>query len=471
MSGDEGFGPVLRGGPEDRPGAPPPGGYGPAQRGRVRPRRWGRRLMVLLTLGILVMLLAIGGTATALLISTNAKIERIPVQGLTALQGRMNVLVVGTDSREGLTAEELQALGTEAVDGQRTDTVLLLTISGGRAAMLSFPRDLFVTRCDGTEGRINSAYGLGGPDCLVRTVTASTGIPISHYVEVNFFGFIRVVDAVGGVSLWLDEPMVDRYAGVDLPAGCVHLDGKQALGFVRARRIDSDLGRVERQQRFIRELAAEVTEPSTLTNVPRLFAVTGAAAQALRANDELGTTDLLRLARGGRGLAGGGVASYSVPGNGQRIGGAAVLVPAPEARDLFARFADGRVLTEASGGQELRPEDVELNVLNGAGVEGLAARAQDTLQGQGFRVTGIGNAEPTPATVVLHPPGMEAAAALIAAHVPGATAQQREAGTPVTLLVGADGAFQAPGEGAPLAPGPESGPAPPEQAPPGPADC
>lgn len=386
MSSDEGFGPVLRGGlrtgepgpgeprpDQSRPGQSRPGepvrgrrpgatpgsrldGYGPAQRGRVRPRRWGRRLALLLVLGPLVLLLAVAGTATALLLSTSTQIERIPVQGLSPVQGRMNVLLVGTDSREGLTPEELQALGTEAVDGQRTDTVLLLSISGGRAAMLSFPRDLLVTRCNGTEGRINSAYGLGGPDCLVNSISTSTGIPISHYVEVNFLGFIRVVDAVGGVSLWLDKPMVDRHAGVDLPAGCIHLDGRQALGFVRARHIDSDLGRVERQQRFIRELAAEVTEPSTLVNVPRLFSVTGAAAQALRANDGLGTTDLLRLARGGRGLAGGGVASYTVPASGQRVGGAAVLVAGPEARELYARFADGRVLAEPAAGEQPAPE-------------------------------------------------------------------------------------------------------------------
>ena len=109
-------------------------------------------VLAALLLPLLLALLA-AGTGTALLLSTSARIARIPVDGLAAQAPAMNVLLVGTDSREGLTPEELQALGTEAVGGQRTDTLLLLSISGGRAAMLSFPRDLWVERCDGRSAR------------------------------------------------------------------------------------------------------------------------------------------------------------------------------------------------------------------------------------------------------------------------------------------------------------------------------
>lgn len=372
-SRDDGFGPAQRGGLGGRLGgnptpetpadsARPADGFGPVHRGGlggspgghaplrqpvpVPPRRLRRRLIVTLIAAPLVLIVLAGAVGALLLLTTSGRINRIEVAGLAPAAPAMNVLLVGTDSRDGLTAEELQALGTEAVGGNRTDTILLLSISGGRAAMLSFPRDLWLEQCNGQRGRINTAHATGGPSCLVDTVTRATGIPLTHYAEINFIGFLRMVDAVGGVSLYLPEPMVDRFAGVDLPAGCVTLDGRKALGFVRARHIDSDLGRVQRQQRFLAELAAEIAQPSTLLNVPRLFRTAHAGARSLTANNELGTMDLLRLARGGRGMAGGGIASYTVPVQSARKGGAAVLVidTAPAA-DIFAAFASGRVLT------------------------------------------------------------------------------------------------------------------------------
>src|SRR5699024_6111898 len=127
------------------------------------------------------------------------------------------------------------------------------------AAMMSFPRDLRVERCNGSTGKINAAYAIGegtdvgGPSCLVQTVNELTDIPIHHYVEVDLAGFIDVVEALDGVSMYLDQPITDRYAGVDFPAGCVTMDGAAALGFVRARNIDNDFGRIARQQRFAGE--------------------------------------------------------------------------------------------------------------------------------------------------------------------------------------------------------------------------
>ncbi|HWH31755.1 MAG TPA: LCP family protein, partial [Egibacteraceae bacterium] len=283
--------------------------------------------------------------------------------------------------------------------------------------------------------RINTAHATGGASCLVSTVKKTTGIPVTHYAEVNFVGFLRMVDAVGGVSLYLSEPMVDRYAGVDLPAGCVTLDGRKALGFVRARHVDSDLGRIARQQRFLKELASEIAQPATLLNLPRLFRTAHAGAAALTADEDLGPVELLKLARGARGMAGGGIASYTVPAAGARRGGAAVLLPDEDAAaDLFAAFATGRVL-EASGALP-DPSDVTVAVRNGAGIAGLAGQVAEELRAQGFRVADVGNADTVDRTVIRHAPEDELAARRVAEAVPGAVLEVRAPGTPLVLVLG-----------------------------------
>lgn len=288
---------------------------------------------------------------------TKLSMDAVEVAGLSRAGTQLNVLVVGKDSREGLSEEQLQALGTETVTGDRPDTMFVLATRGGRTAMLSFPRDLFVTRCNGQQGRLNGAYASGGPSCLVQTVANTSGVPVTHYVEVNFLGFMDIVDAVGGVSLVLDEPMTDRRAGIDLPAGCVELDGRQAIGFVRARSGGSDLDRIARQQRFLGELAEEITAPTTLLNPVRLFRVAGAGGRAITADDRLGILDLLRIARGARGFAGTGVATYTVPATSGSAGGASVLFPDQEgAEQLYARFRDGSVLAGAPEAEQGEPD-------------------------------------------------------------------------------------------------------------------
>jgi LCP family protein required for cell wall assembly len=349
--GDEAFGPVMRGGQRPGPNVTVGTGdetFGPVMRGG-RERGLSvqdvfRSAMIataVITLGVVIGGVALGGYLTA-------KMQRADVGGLNGNPlDELNVLVVGSDSREGFTRAELQALGTDAVAGQRTDTIFLVSISGGRAAMLSFPRDLFVTRCDGTWGRINGAYTAGGPTCLTQTVGQLTGIGIDDYLEINLFGLSRIVDAAGGVPIELDQPLLDRAAGANLPAGCVVLDSRTALGYIRARNADSsaDLGRIARQQRFLAALSHKVTSPKTLVNVPRLLRMAAAAGSSVTADQGLGPIDLVRLARGARDLAGAGLATYTVPGRPKTIGGADLLVPDRDAAGaLFAQFRDGSIL-------------------------------------------------------------------------------------------------------------------------------
>lgn len=492
---DDGFGPVERGGPTvqtdtpqtdtpltDTPRTEPsraPGrgtddGFGPAEHGRRRrlpridgphlPRpRLGGVFRGLLTI-VMVAVLLLAGTAAGLLVYASLRMERNAVSGLAGGAPTMNTLVVGSDSRDGLTPEELLALGTEAVDGRRTDTIFVLSTSGGSAALLSFPRDLLVTRCDGTRGRINGAYSTGGPSCLAETISATSGIPITHYAEVNLAGLKTLVDAVGGVTLFLDAPLADRAAGIDLPAGCVTLDGTQALGFVRARSVDSDLGRIGRQQRFIAELADEVMTPERLANPVALFEVAGAGASALTVDQGFGPIDLLRLGRAGRGFAGAGLASYTVPTTADRFGDAAVLAPVEaEAEGLYQQFRDGSILAVAAA--PAGPADVTVDVRNGAGEVGLAGAVAEALRGQGFGIGEVGNAELAAATVVRHPPGLQAAAALVASRVAGATTAVTEGSDRIELVL-APGATVTAAE-----PPATAAPADPAAPPPAPADC
>jgi LCP family protein required for cell wall assembly len=288
------------------------------------------------------------------------RLPRTPVEGLAEAGRPLHVLITGSDSREDLTAEERAALSTGSASGQRADTILVLTVSGTRAAMLALPRDLLVERCDGSVGRINAAIGIGGPSCLVTTVRQLTGLQIAHHVEVTFGGFRDVVDAVGGVELCLDAPIADRSAGIDLPAGCQVLDGADALGFVRVRKIDDDLQRIKRQQRFVEALARELVDPTLVLRPWRLYAIAGDLGRAVTVDDDLGPVALLRLALGMRALAAGGVPAATVPADpGTTEVGAFVLRPREvEAERLYAVFRDGSVLRGALGSEDdSDPED------------------------------------------------------------------------------------------------------------------
>jgi LCP family protein required for cell wall assembly len=373
---DDGFGPVLKGGPRSGPVVRPRGsgrrarsdagpaapqpvaprrpahddGYGPPARGRsLRPRRRrrggaGRTLLIT----VLVLALLLLGPPLALAAYASSQVDRRPVDNLGSAPSflQMNVLVVGSDSRDGLTEEEIREFSTGRAAGGRADSIMILSVRGTQAAMLSIPRDLYVTRCDGSEGRVNAAFGIGdGPSCLVDSVSQQTGIPVTHYLELNMGSFVRLVDAVGTVEVCIDEPMRDESAAIDLAAGCHDLDRGEALGFVRARKIDDDFGRQGRQQYFVQQLAKEIASPSTALNPLRLFETARSGGRALTADERFGTFDFIRFAIGARGI--GSAPSYKVPADPQTVGGAAMLVQRDgEAEPIYASFRDGSVFRD-----------------------------------------------------------------------------------------------------------------------------
>lgn len=364
-----------------------------------------------------------------------------------------NVLLVGSDSREGLTGRDRRNLGTGDFEGVRTDTIMLVQLDPERhgAAMLSFPRDLLVERCDGTQGRINGAFeigrvnGTGGPTCLVRTVQDLTGIPVHHYAQVDFQGFVDVVDTLGGVSLYLNQPIEDEDAHIDLPAGCVTLSGREALGFVRVRKIDSDFGRIARQQRFIREIVDQVTSASVALNIPKLFSLVESAAQAVDTDHSLSLSVMRQIAFSFRDISSDQIDTRTVPGFNRLIDGVAYVVPDPEAAEpLFAAFREG-VAAPAELGTE-GPADVRIadvppvTVLNATRSAGLAAAAAEALRVQGVEIASTGNAEfqDAPYTRIVHPRDRREEAELLAEFFPGARLVRDDMVEGFTVELGAD---------------------------------
>lgn len=409
MSGEDGWGPTVTGG------------------GRRTGRRLGRLVLVLALIG----LLALGGLAAWL----SAQIPREEVAGLSPGGSPMHVLVVGTDTRTDLDAERQRELGVGSTGGERADTIFVMTIRGGDVALLAFPRDLWVERCDGTMGRINIAIE-AGPTCMVETVRALSGIEIDHFMRVTFGGFVDLVDAVGGVELCLEEAIADDDAHIDLPEGCQVLEGTDALGYVRVRKIDDDLQRIQRQQQFLRALAGRVASPATMFNPLRVYRLGDEAGGAVSVDDQLGILGLGRLAWGARGMAGGDAVTHTVPGTPVRRGQAAVLDPNEvEAEALYARYRDGSILDEATGG--LTRDQVRVSVLNGAGISGLAGQVGELLEARGYELVEIGNTEVRETTVVRHPPDEREAAELVAGDLPGQVTLEESPEAPhVVVLLG-----------------------------------
>jgi LCP family protein required for cell wall assembly len=283
------------GGQQDGYDSPPPDGYGPPPgRGYPPPpmrRRKRRRPGRTIGIVVLVLLLIIAGVYFWVDTSLN-RVEAISdYPGRPAEAAGTNWLIVGSDSREGLTPAEKKKLITGDAEGQRTDTMLVahLPDNDTPATLMSLPRDLNVEVPGNGVNKINAAFSIGGPKLLVQTIEQATGLHIDHYAEINFAGFANVVDAVGGVEMTIPKKIHDTATGVTIKKGTQTLDGKKALAFVRTRKSAatprSDLDRVANQRKFIGALAAEVASPATLLNPFDLFPLLAEAPDALTVDE------------------------------------------------------------------------------------------------------------------------------------------------------------------------------------------
>jgi LCP family protein required for cell wall assembly len=211
-------------------------------------------------------------------------------------------LLVGSDSRQGLTPQQQAELTTgDDMGNGRTDTILLVHIPGIGSStpttMVSLPRDSYVPIPGYGEDKINAAFAVGGAPLLAQTVEQATGIRLDHYAEIGFDGFAVMVDAVGGVTMCPTEPISDPLAGIELPAGCQKLDGRNALGFVRTRATPrADLDRMINQRQFMSALLRRAASPAVLLNPLRWYPMSHAATGAITVDTGAHIWDLARLA-------------------------------------------------------------------------------------------------------------------------------------------------------------------------------
>jgi LCP family protein required for cell wall assembly len=319
---------------------------------RVRPRRprWGRRIG-----GALLVVIAL---LLGLAVWVDLRLQR--VNALTDYADRpaatpgADWLIVGSDSREGLSAEQRRRLGTGQAAGRRTDTMMLLHIPrSGPPTLVSLPRDSYVPIPGRGRNKLNAAYAFGGPRLLTQTVEQVTGIRIDHYMEIGFDGFASVVDAVGGVRICVDEPINDPNAALKLKAGCQELNSKQALGYVRTRAsARGDLDRVERQREFLGALIAKATSPGVILNPFRNLRLVLNGTNAVAVDDGDHFWSLARVPFAMRSISGGGGIATTVPVAGtQTVSGAGsvVLWDREKARALFNALREDRSVQNLVG--------------------------------------------------------------------------------------------------------------------------
>ena len=284
----------------------------------------------------------------------------------------VNYLIVGSDTREGLSREEIKRLkvgGTDVAAGKRSDTMLLIHISKKRdkAAIISIPRDSYalIPEHNNSQGKvipaayskINSAYNWGGAPLLIETLESMSDLRIDHYVELNFVGFVRMVDALGGVEICTKKDINDPKSHLTLPAGTHVLDGVDSLKFVRTRVFDGlgDLGRMKRQQEFASAMLRKATSAGVLLNPVKMVDFINSALDSVVTDEGLSQGDLLTLGKQLRNLSASNVRTLTIPlqyYNYNKNGvSAAVLWDPVLASELFERIKNDEALIE-----QVRPD-------------------------------------------------------------------------------------------------------------------
>jgi LCP family protein required for cell wall assembly len=322
---------------------------------------------------------------------------------------------VGSDSREGI--DDLTFFGPAG--GERGDVIMLVRLDGtsGVARILSVPRDLWVEIPGHGEGRINAAFSYGGASLMVQTIRENLGIEVNHYVEVDFVGFIDLINELGGVEMDFPYPARDKKSGLNVEAGTQILDGEQALAFARSRSYEeyqdegwvsveaSDVGRAERQQQVVGAILAELRSPASIAEAGE---IAGSIADNMTIDGNLAQSSIGSLAWDFRSILTGGIQGQTLPVYGDTVGGASVVrADEPEASGAIEGFLTGIV--------PLDPGPIRVQVLNGNGVDGAAGEMSDRLAQAGYEIADVGNAEQRDykVTTVLVPTGSAAGAGII----------------------------------------------------------
>jgi LCP family protein required for cell wall assembly len=283
-----------------------------------------------------------------------SSLNKMPASANVALADTAgtNWLLVGSDSREGLTEAERKELRTGRDEGsERTDTIMVIHVDdSGKPTLVSLPRDSYVTipahiALDGSsiedrKNKINTAYGKGGAPLLVETVERNTGLHIDHYMQVGFKGIRDITNAVGGVNMCVAADVTDKNSGLNLLAGCQELNGKDALAYVRMRYADpkGDLGRVERQQQFLSSVMKKVATAPVLLNPISMWKLVDAGTASVNVGESDSIMEIGKLARAMRGLSNGSGTLITVPvsdPDANTAAGSSVIWDDEAARELF----------------------------------------------------------------------------------------------------------------------------------------
>ncbi|MEU9668548.1 LCP family protein [Streptomyces bobili] len=314
-------------------GSDGPGGYG-TQAARPAPN-WRRRIKWTAISVVTVLVVTTVGTYFWADSKLKREVDLSKVIDRPEAGEGTNFLIVGSDSREGMTAEEKKALHTGSADGKRTDSMMILHTGSNGDTLISLPRDSDVEipsfvgsdsgkRYQGTgrHTKLNAAYAEDGPELLVRTVEFNTGLRIDHYVEIGFAGFANIVDAVGGVEIDIPQDIKDTKSGADLKKGKQTLNGEESLAFVRTRYAlaGSDLDRTKNQQKFLAALANQVATPGTVLNPFKLYPTMGAGLDTLIVDKDMGLYDLGSMFFAMKGVNGGDGKSMNMPISGSSGG-------------------------------------------------------------------------------------------------------------------------------------------------------
>ncbi|WP_443060448.1 LCP family protein [Streptomyces sp. NBC_00459] len=462
--------PRSPGSPQRRP-RPSSGRPRPPVR-RKKPR-WAMRAVTTLS----VVVLAAAGIGHAVVTSLDADIARVDpfkdMKNRPRAGHGMNVLLVGTDSREKISEAERRKYRLGGAPCHCTDTMMIVHISEDRerASVVSLPRDSYAVtppHTDRTTGqrhgghviKLNAAYAEGGPNLTVRTVEHMTHVKIDHYLEIDFTSFMKTVDVLGGVEICTTKPLKDSYTGLNLTAGEHELNGGEALQYVRSRHADgsSDLGRMQRQQRFMAALIAQSTSSGVLLNPMKFRDITRAVLGSVRADKEFGTGELLDLGRAMRNFSPSSSEFTTVPIGrmGYAVKGIGSTLKWDEAKAgrLFRALREDEPLSVRKGGRgggrsgapvrvEVAPQQIRVQVENGTRTVGLGQKVDRALAAAGFRTTRVPvNARERGAvtrTVIAYDPRWDRSARSLAAALPGSSLRVvRGQGAVLKVTVGAD---------------------------------